>query len=99
MRMSPSEMLVGGGGLPVCYLLSVVGPLKMLCMGWKDDLVCELASEISIYITHPPPNFRILDYLVIFFLSTWKGHKSSTADQHLRTEKASFKLFGSLVKL
>lgn len=57
-------MLVGGGGLPVCYLLSVVVPLKMFCMGQKDDLVSELAP---IYRICPPPNFRIIDYHVIIF--------------------------------
>lgn len=59
-------MPVGGGGLPVCALLSVVGPLKMLCLWWKDDLVPELASQISIYITLPPPNFSWL-FCNIFF--------------------------------
>lgn len=62
-------MLEGGGGLPVCALLSVVGPLKMLFLWWKDDLVPELASKISIYITLPPPNLRIPGCSAIFFFS------------------------------
>lgn len=55
---------MGGGGLPLCYLVSVVVPLKVFCMGQKDDLVPELAP---IYIICPPPNFRIIGYHVINF--------------------------------
>lgn len=63
MRRSLNKMLVGGCGLPVCYMLSLL-PLKMFYMGQKDELVLELTP---IGVIFPPPNLRIIDYHVVSF--------------------------------
>lgn len=97
MRRSLSEMLVGGGGLPVCFLLLVVVPLKMFCMGQKDGLVSELAP---IYIICPLPNFRIMDYQVINFSLYLERSQIQYCWLTSGNRKTSFKkFFGSLVNL
>lgn len=65
MRRSLRKLLVGGCGLPVCYVLPVV-PLKIFYMGQKDELVLELAP---ICVICPSSNFRIIGYPVTFFFS------------------------------
>lgn len=67
---------MGGGGLPVCNLLSLELSLKMYCTGLKDELVSELAS---IYIIYLPPNDRIIGYRIIIFSLCLESHRSGTA--------------------
>lgn len=67
---------MGGGGLPVCNLLSLEISLKMYCTGLKDELVSELASIYTIYL---PPNYIIIGYHIIIFTLCLESRRSGTA--------------------